>query len=535
MAAHSEIVQLERSFKTLRELLVGRPRQLEPAEYTWTDVDLLHLVGGLVRRFGESFEPGQDRTAIASYRPYFLGDVGTHATDPGTRQVEEGTNRLLSVMMILIQLHRLQKVSGIKDPVPSRELIEPERFGSRRAALDGRAGASFVRDLFEGQARPVGIGEHVAHIWPAYEELGWLLEGALGPSELPVFAEWLLERVFVVEISVADEEFSAEITRSLREDPESLLLEASNGGIVEGLRLRPSVERGQKAIQSLFAAAAEGGEDATRDRVGAPAEDALEAARDVISYLVGAAFGQWDVRIPVADSLLRTGYEDQPPEVLVDDPGHRLDIENRVYAAAKVVLDEDASEVLVEAAAELGYESVRAYLRAGFFQDHLRRYSRSRRQAPIYWPLGVPSGRWSTWLFAPRLSSEMLAEVERLAQTRLQPPTELRALRDDGGGARRGLHLHSGVGGNGARKDSFSAKGAERDDETLAAELLVFIAEAQRIGASGWKPDLEDGAVLCAAPLADLCPSWPELQGYRREIRSGGYPWASVSRFANVI
>jgi hypothetical protein len=44
-----------------------------------------------------------------------------------------------------------------------------------------------------------------------------------------------------------------------------------------------------------------------------------------------------------------------------------------------------------------------------------------------------------------------------------------------------------------------------RDEERkLAEELRRFRLEAERIAALGWEPDLDDGLVLCAAPLVDV-------------------------------
>ena len=59
-----------------------------------------------------------------------------------------------------------------------------------------------------------------------------------------------------------------------------------------------------------------------------------------------------------------------------------------------------------EACALLGVPTLREWFRrpAGFFADHLKRYSKSRRQAPIYWPLSTPSGSYTLWLYYHRLN-----------------------------------------------------------------------------------------------------------------------------------
>jgi len=58
----------------------------------------------------------------------------------------------------------------------------------------------------------------------------------------------------------------------------------------------------------------------------------------------------------------------------------------------------------------LGSTSLRDFFRkpSGFFAEHLKRYSKSRRQAPIYWPLATASGSYTLWLYYPRLDEDLL-------------------------------------------------------------------------------------------------------------------------------
>ena len=51
---------------------------------------------------------------------------------------------------------------------------------------------------------------------------------------------------------------------------------------------------------------------------------------------------------------------------------------------------------------------VRHWLRREFFAFHLQSYSKSRRKAPIYWPLSTPSGSYTLWLYYPQLSGQTL-------------------------------------------------------------------------------------------------------------------------------
>jgi hypothetical protein len=72
-------------------------------------------------------------------------------------------------------------------------------------------------------------------------------------------------------------------------------------------------------------------------------------------------------------------------------------------------------------------------------------------------------------------------------------------------------------------------------ERKLAEELRRFRQEAERIAGLGWEPDLDDGIVICAAPLADLFPMWKEPAQYRKELRAGKYQWSTVSKWADKL
>ena len=284
-----------------------------------------------------------------------------------------------------------------------------------------------------------------------------------------------------------------------------------------------------------------------------PAEEVGRKAADLASYLLGCAFGRWDVRIGRDPSLAPTapglfdpillcppgqltspiglpaseapvGYplRLRPSRLLVDEKGHTWDIEAAVLNASEAMLDNSAS-VVEQMLQILGRGSVRDYLRRQFFKDHLTRYSKSRRKAPLYWPLTVPSKNWGVWVYAPMLTRETLYAValeagrrERLASgeiARLQ-----REQREVGAGRP-------------ARKVSEDLEAEEK----LGEELRRFRIEAERIAGLGWEPNLDDGIILCAAPLADLFPAWPDTKTARAELRKGMYPWATVSAWADRL
>ncbi len=279
--------------------------------------------------------------------------------------------------------------------------------------------------------------------------------------------------------------------------------------------------------------------------------EAEENAFRLVSYLIGASFGRWDLRIGCdparADSsvdlfapparyspgslfgneadrqnVTPPGYPIQlPPDgVLIDQAGHDWDISRMIKRIGEVLFDSD-NKLLDDALSILMTRSdLTQFLRTQFFRKHLTMYSMSRRKAPIYWQLQVPSKTWGIWLYAPKLSREMLFAIVRETEQRKQL-------------AERHIErLQREVASEGAvRRASQVAK--ELDNEQgLAAELARFRSEAERIANLGWEPDLDDGMILNAALLADLFPAWPGAKEYRDELRKGKYQWATVSQYA---
>ena len=100
--------------------------------------------------------------------------------------------------------------------------------------------------------------------------------------------------------------------------------------------------------------------------------------------------------------------------VLIDDPGDPRDLLAAVRAVFDAVFGANADARWDEAASLLdprGHD-LRAWLRSGFFELHLKLHSKSRRKAPILWQLGTPSGRYSVWLYAHRLTDDSLFRVQ---------------------------------------------------------------------------------------------------------------------------
>ena len=147
----------------------------------------------------------------------------------------------------------------------------------------------------------------------------------------------------------------------------------------------------------------------------------------------------------------------------------------------------------------------------GFFADHIGMYSSNKRKAPIYWPLSTPSGSYTLWLYYHRLTDQTLYTcVNDFVEPKLkQAADETARLRTK------------------TTRSSTEEKDLERLS-SLELELTDFRNELLRI-ARFWKPDLNDGVEITAAPLWRLFQH-RQWQGRLREtwekLEAGDYDWA---------
>ena len=209
--------------------------------------------------------------------------------------------------------------------------------------------------------------------------------------------------------------------------------------------------------------------------------------------------------------------------LLVDDPGfngslpHREDIVRRFREVLALLWNDKAQDIETEVCELLAVSSVRDYFQKpnGFFQDHLKHYSKSRRKAPIYWPLSTESGTYTVWLYYPRISDQTLyACVNDYLDPKLRDVEKdlerLRAL---------------------ANPDRRSQRNLDELGE-LRLELKSMRERLLKIASLPYKPDQNDGVLLSAAPLWQFFRYGPwrtTLRNCWEELNQGKYEWASLA------
>lgn len=251
-------------------------------------------------------------------------------------------------------------------------------------------------------------------------------------------------------------------------------------------------------------------------------ETSTDSLSTLGSWAVGVAFARFDWRLATGErelpafpepfDVLPTKSPGMLPDgaapfhvhegILVDDQGHPHDL-------ARLV-----EEVLARVEAPVP-ENVRRWLQRDFFAFHLQRYSRSRRKAPIYWPLSTTSGSYTLWVYYPSLSSQTLyTAINDFVEPKLkQVGADVTTLRNKG-----------------------SAR--SRDDEKQFEALQAFELELIELRdtllklAPTYKPNHDDGVQITAAPLWPLFRHKPwqkVLKDTWAKLEKGDYDWAMLA------
>jgi hypothetical protein len=254
----------------------------------------------------------------------------------------------------------------------------------------------------------------------------------------------------------------------------------------------------------------------------AESEESGDLAKSAVSFAVGLTFGRWKTEEGLPDEKLP---EDPLTGLPPAPPGYSTSLKTLYHVAESGTSEGFADLVRLNLAHEFGADAedvicakvgsvdLRGYLDkpGAFFADHLATYSKSRRQAPIYWPLSTRSGDFVIWVYYPKLEGDSMTRlITEVLDPRLRRLNEeLGALAAEGGGAGRKAKL-----------------------ENLRLELAEMRQDFQELIAKGYKPDLNDGALITACPLAKYfrhAGFRAKLEACWRELYRGDYDWSHLA------
>lgn len=257
-------------------------------------------------------------------------------------------------------------------------------------------------------------------------------------------------------------------------------------------------------------------------------------AQEIVMELVGMTFGRWNTAyakgeqaIPefgdVFDALpfmpvVSQGEAACPVQldvptdgILTNNSDSSLCLATHVREVMHWLWADRADDMEYELCRLIGCKSLQAYLASptGFFDYHFKRYTKSRRKAPIYWLLASEDGTVDYWVYYPKLSKNTLPQlIIRLREQQEQLRTRLNA--------------------------TLAANDKTQESQIRAEQEQVegMMDELNRILAAGYVPNHDDGVPVTAAPLLHLAASRPwrvECEKNMELLEKGDYDWSHLA------
>ena len=240
---------------------------------------------------------------------------------------------------------------------------------------------------------------------------------------------------------------------------------------------------------------------------------------DFLSWIVGVVFGRFAVN---PNSKIKTNINFSTPFEALKPLSDAMIWKKIDTNNCEGIFEADLSTNHLARAMNVVMDSIQikssfnvtTWMNKAFFDYHIGRYTKSRRQAPIYWPLSTPSSSYTLWLYYHRINNQSLYTcVNDFVDPKLkQVAGDINQFR---------------------LKKSRSIQ-EEKDLEkfiNFELELTDFREELLHV-AQFWKPNLNDGVQITAAPLWKFFQYKPwqkKLKKTWKKLEKGDYDWAHLA------
>lgn len=190
--------------RTIRELLSRRHYSIDfyQREYKWKTKQVQELINDLTDKFLDDYKDTHERSQVEKYGYYFLGSIILSQKDKTF--IIDGQQRLTTLTLLLIYLHRRQ--SRLEQKVAIDDLIFSEKYSKRSFNIDVDERESCMNALYNGKYFDANDkSESVQNIVDRYEDIEKGFPDEIDDHALPYFIDWLIDNVYLVEITASSD------------------------------------------------------------------------------------------------------------------------------------------------------------------------------------------------------------------------------------------------------------------------------------------------------------------------------------------
>jgi len=187
--------------RTLKEMLDSKKYQVDyfQREYKWEKKHIEQLLVDLEASFNSNYEDDHTMLSVEDYNCYYLGPV-VISEKSSVRSIVDGQQRITSMTLLLIYLNNLQGNSEDKEELDS--LIYSKKHGRRSYNIEVTERTKILDALFNDMPFDIDQEEDdsVRNMMERYSDIKTMFSEDLMLEKLPMFIDWLKEKVVFVEI-----------------------------------------------------------------------------------------------------------------------------------------------------------------------------------------------------------------------------------------------------------------------------------------------------------------------------------------------
>lgn len=195
--------------KKLAEVLNGQRYKIDvfQREYRWQRPQIEALISDLASSFTKSYHEGDTIDDYNSYDCYYMGPIVLCVDEKGDLSIIDGQQRLTSLTLLLIYLNHLQKRLDLVDDLTKEieSYLYVKKGGKKTLVINVETRNDVINKLITGfdiSIDNIDIqSESIQNILDRYNDIAILFPTELNDVQrLPLFIEWLLEKVVLVEV-----------------------------------------------------------------------------------------------------------------------------------------------------------------------------------------------------------------------------------------------------------------------------------------------------------------------------------------------
>jgi len=198
--------------KSIRELLSNVQYSIDfyQREFQWQSKQCYELISDLTERFLDAYRPFHVRQDVATYPAYYLGSIVLSQKTDGLFIVD-GQQRLTTLTLLLIFLRNQQIQLGESEDPNLDSLIQSTQYGKKNFNIDVDDRRAVIDSLYNGSQPEFNttdgaVAVSATNMAERYIDIEESFPDQCKGQALAFFADWLIERVQMVEIIAFSDE-----------------------------------------------------------------------------------------------------------------------------------------------------------------------------------------------------------------------------------------------------------------------------------------------------------------------------------------